>query len=155
MSQGAVITADIVNSTKLSKTDMKKIMKNITLIFSNHKIEFFRGDSFQVYMKLPGEAWLEFSINKDNVLEQTATFRPLGLWGRIYWYAVFPFRRPLALQIRIAPWSAGVPGRFAVRLREQRERCRHRQRGQRQRRENSSHVIAPGSQSTASSGRSE
>ena len=42
-------------------------------------------------MRLPGEAWLEFSINKDNVLEQTATFRPLGLWGRLYWYAMLPF----------------------------------------------------------------
>lgn len=42
-------------------------------------------------MKLPGEAWLEFYINENNELEQTATFRPLGLWGRLYWYAVFPF----------------------------------------------------------------
>ena len=42
-------------------------------------------------MKLPGEAWLEFKINEDNILEQTATFRPLGIWGRIYWYAVLPF----------------------------------------------------------------
>lgn len=42
-------------------------------------------------MKLPGEAWLEFKIDDDNVLTQTATFRPLGLWGRIYWYAVLPF----------------------------------------------------------------
>lgn len=41
-------------------------------------------------MKLPGEAWLEFSI-EDNILYQTATFRPLGLWGRIYWYSVLPF----------------------------------------------------------------
>jgi uncharacterized protein YbjT (DUF2867 family) len=41
-------------------------------------------------MKLPGEAWLEFRI-KDNVLYQTATFRPLGLWGRIYWYTMLPF----------------------------------------------------------------
>ncbi len=42
-------------------------------------------------MKLPGEAWLEFKINDDNMLEQTATFRPLGIWGRLYWYAVLPF----------------------------------------------------------------
>jgi hypothetical protein len=42
-------------------------------------------------MKLPGEAWLEFKIDKKNMLIQTATFRPLGLWGRLYWYAVFPF----------------------------------------------------------------
>lgn len=41
-------------------------------------------------MKLPGEAWLEFKI-KNNILYQTATFRPLGLWGRLYWYAVLPF----------------------------------------------------------------
>lgn len=41
-------------------------------------------------MKLPGEAWLEFRIN-ENELIQTATFRPKGLWGRIYWYAVYPF----------------------------------------------------------------
>ena len=42
-------------------------------------------------MKLPGEAWLEFKLGDDNVLTQTATFRPLGLWGRIYWYSVLPF----------------------------------------------------------------
>ena len=41
-------------------------------------------------MKLPGEAWLEFKI-ENNKLIQTATFRPLGVLGRAYWYAVFPF----------------------------------------------------------------
>lgn len=41
-------------------------------------------------MKLPGEAWLEFKI-KDNQLVQTATFRPKGVWGRLYWYLVNPF----------------------------------------------------------------
>jgi uncharacterized protein YbjT (DUF2867 family) len=40
-------------------------------------------------MKLPGEAWLEFKIN-DNKLTQTATFRPKGLWGRLYWLTVYP-----------------------------------------------------------------
>jgi uncharacterized protein YbjT (DUF2867 family) len=45
-------------------------------------------------MKLPGEAWLEFKIvekNEKNFLRQTATFRPKGLLGRIYWYSVLPF----------------------------------------------------------------
>lgn len=41
-------------------------------------------------MKLPGEAWLEFTI-KENTLIQTATFRPRGLAGRLYWYSVYPF----------------------------------------------------------------
>ncbi|POR21043.1 epimerase [Flavobacterium columnare] len=41
-------------------------------------------------MKLPGEAWLEFSIKK-NKLYQRAVFRPKGVLGRIYWYLVSPF----------------------------------------------------------------
>jgi hypothetical protein len=41
-------------------------------------------------MKLPGEAWLEFKIEGNN-LWQTATFRPKGLAGRLYWYSVLPF----------------------------------------------------------------
>ena len=41
-------------------------------------------------MKLPGEAWLEFKIEGD-CIRQTATFRPLGIAGRLYWYAVLPF----------------------------------------------------------------
>lgn len=42
-------------------------------------------------MKLPGEAWLEFKIDENNRLIQTATFRPLGLLGRLYWYSSLPF----------------------------------------------------------------
>ena len=45
-------------------------------------------------MKLPGEAWLEFRIrNKEGteILEQTATFRPRGIWARIYWFLLLPF----------------------------------------------------------------
>jgi hypothetical protein len=44
-------------------------------------------------MKLPGEAWLEFKIiSRNNVayVVQTATFRPKGLWGRAYWYLLWP-----------------------------------------------------------------
>lgn len=40
-------------------------------------------------MKLPGEAWLEFRIENSHII-QTATFRPLGLMGRLYWYSVLP-----------------------------------------------------------------
>jgi len=42
-------------------------------------------------MKLPGEAWLEFKIDEHQILSQTATFRPLGIFGRLYWYAALPF----------------------------------------------------------------
>ncbi|RFP64059.1 DUF2867 domain-containing protein [Hymenobacter lapidiphilus] len=48
-------------------------------------------------MKLPGEAWLQFRILPDpdnegaHMLEQLAAFRPHGLAGRLYWYAMVPF----------------------------------------------------------------
>ena len=42
-------------------------------------------------MRLPGEAWLEFRIDEEDNLHQVATFRPRGLKGRLYWYAVLPF----------------------------------------------------------------
>ncbi len=45
-------------------------------------------------MKLPGEAWLEFKIierHNQTFLSQVATFRPKGLWGRLYWYMMWPF----------------------------------------------------------------
>ena len=40
-------------------------------------------------MKLPGEAWLEFKI-KDNKLIQSAYFYPKGVFGRLYWYSLDP-----------------------------------------------------------------
>ncbi len=47
-------------------------------------------------MRLPGEAWLEWSVQPapgGARLVQTARFRPRGLLGRLYWYAVAPFHR--------------------------------------------------------------
>jgi uncharacterized protein YbjT (DUF2867 family) len=40
-------------------------------------------------MRLPGEAWLEYDV-QDQILVQTATFRPRGLCGRLYWILLFP-----------------------------------------------------------------
>ncbi len=42
-------------------------------------------------MRVPGEAWLEFRIDSDNVFHQIATFRPRGVLGRLYWYSMIPF----------------------------------------------------------------
>ncbi|OXG05062.1 uncharacterized protein YbjT (DUF2867 family) [Flavobacterium araucananum] len=41
-------------------------------------------------MRLPGEAWLEFKII-NTTLYQAATFKPRGITGKLYWYAVLPF----------------------------------------------------------------
>lgn len=45
-------------------------------------------------MKVPGEAWLQFNIEQEDnesFLLLTATFRPKGVLGRMYWYALIPF----------------------------------------------------------------
>lgn len=45
-------------------------------------------------MRLPGEAWLEFSVTSDGarpVLHQRALFLPHGLAGHLYWTAIRPF----------------------------------------------------------------
>jgi len=42
--------------------------------------------------KLPGKAWLEFSI-EGTALVLTASFLPKGLWGRVYWSFTKPFHR--------------------------------------------------------------
>jgi uncharacterized protein YbjT (DUF2867 family) len=78
---------------------LRRGRKNNSLISTGDSLDFWRviyADKEEMKlllyaeMKLPGEAWLEFEI-KDNRLYQTATFRPLGLWGRLYWYSVLPF----------------------------------------------------------------
>jgi hypothetical protein len=47
-------------------------------------------------MKLPGRAWLEFEVSGDSggsTIRQTASFDPLGLLGRGYWYSVYPLHQ--------------------------------------------------------------
>ena len=56
MSLSAVITGDIVNSTKLFPESEKRLISRLGLILNSFKFEFYRGDSFQVYMKAPGKA---------------------------------------------------------------------------------------------------
>lgn len=47
-------------------------------------------------MKLPGNAWLRFHVfpyQNGSILVQTAFFQPLGFWGMIYWYALYPIHK--------------------------------------------------------------
>ena len=78
---------------------LRRGRKSPTEIYSGDALDFWRvllADKKEkrlllyAEMKLPGEAWLEFKII-DNTLYQIATFRPLGILGRLYWYAVLPF----------------------------------------------------------------
>jgi hypothetical protein len=56
MTLQAVLTGDIVNSTKLTTANEKKLLKSLKNILSPYKYEFYRGDSFQVYLKKADEA---------------------------------------------------------------------------------------------------
>jgi hypothetical protein len=47
----AVITGDIVNSTKLKVAKEKKLLMMLQEVLSPYKFEFYRGDSFQVFQK--------------------------------------------------------------------------------------------------------
>jgi hypothetical protein len=64
-------------------------------------VDFWRVEAFEpdwrlrlvAEMKLPGRAWLEFEVNGNatsSQIRQTAIFDPVGLWGQIYWYALYP-----------------------------------------------------------------
>ncbi len=79
---------------------MRRGRKSDTEISAGDTLDFWRvlvankGEKrllLYAEMKLPGEAWLEFKIDSGNNLIQTATFRPLGLLGRLYWFSVLPF----------------------------------------------------------------
>jgi uncharacterized protein YbjT (DUF2867 family) len=44
-------------------------------------------------MKVPGRAWLEFEVQPEGAgsrIRQTAVFDPAGLFGLLYWYALYP-----------------------------------------------------------------
>jgi uncharacterized protein YbjT (DUF2867 family) len=78
---------------------LRRGRKNSTMISAGDALDFWRvlyadkdEQRLLLYaeMKLPGEAWLEFKITNDTLV-QTATFRPLGVLGRLYWYSVLPF----------------------------------------------------------------
>jgi hypothetical protein len=56
MALRAVLTGDIVNSTRLKKIAEKKLLKILTAALAAHQFEFYRGDSFQVYVRNPAEA---------------------------------------------------------------------------------------------------
>lgn len=61
------------------------------------RVEKFVSDRFLLLfaeMKLPGRAWLYFEVGPHEMgteIRMTAVFDPIGVWGRIYWYMVYPF----------------------------------------------------------------
>ncbi|MGZ8687777.1 MAG: SDR family oxidoreductase, partial [Gaiellaceae bacterium] len=66
-------------------------------------IDFWRVEAFEqdrllrlcAEMKVPGRAWLQFEVSPDgnggSIVSQTAVFDPSGVFGLVYWYALWPF----------------------------------------------------------------
>jgi hypothetical protein len=52
----AVITGDIVNNSKIPPEDQEKLIKGLSLLAAPNRIEFYRGDRFQLYLEHPDEA---------------------------------------------------------------------------------------------------
>ena len=52
--------------------------------------------SLSAEMKLPGRAWLEFEVvghGNSSTINQTAIFEPAGIFGKIYWYSLYPLHQ--------------------------------------------------------------
>ena len=74
-------------------------------------LDFWRVEAYEpgrllrlsAEMKLPGRAWLEFEVlptETGATIRQTALYDPVGLFGLVYWWAIYPlhvliFRRML------------------------------------------------------------
>jgi hypothetical protein len=52
----AILTGDIVNSTRMEPAEEKKLLRVLQQVLATHPYEFYRGDSFQVYVKEASEA---------------------------------------------------------------------------------------------------
>ncbi len=67
-------------------------------------VDFWRVEDYEpgrrlrlaAEMKLPGRAWLDFEVEPEGDgarIRQTAIFDPVGLFGLLYWYALFPLHQ--------------------------------------------------------------
>ncbi|KPK83031.1 MAG: epimerase [Gemmatimonas sp. SM23_52] len=67
-------------------------------------LDFWRVEAYEpeatlrlfAEMKLPGRAWLQFEVEPEgggSRVRQTAIFDPVGLFGLLYWYALYPLHQ--------------------------------------------------------------
>lgn len=75
--------------------------RHADLVRVGDTIDFWRVEEFvenrllrlAAEMKVPGRAWLEFEVIENqgkSTVRQTAIFDPVGLFGIVYWYSLFP-----------------------------------------------------------------
>lgn len=101
-------------------------------LYLGEAVDFWRVESVErprllrlrAEMRLPGQAWLQFTALPEGAgtrLIQTALFAPRGLFGLFYWYAMYPahlfifgdMARAVARLARTQPLSPVLPRRGA------------------------------------------
>ena len=68
-------------------------------------------------MKLPGNAWLEFDV-QPNRLVQTAHFLPKGILGRLYWYVIAPLHNLVFSDLARAVVNDALTGDITEQIRQ-------------------------------------
>jgi hypothetical protein len=81
--------------------------RSATELYAGEAVDFWRVEAIEpgrmlrlrAEMKVPGKAWLQFEVEPEGAnascVTQAAFFEPRGLFGLLYWYALFPTHRIL------------------------------------------------------------
>ena len=88
----------------LGGVGMRRGRSNKDKLIAGGTIDFWRIEkvvpnnflSLSAEMKLPGRAWLEFEVvghGNSSTINQTAIFEPAGIFGKIYWYSLYPLHQ--------------------------------------------------------------
>ena len=88
----------------LGGVGMRRGRSNKDKLIAGEIIDFWRIEkvvpnnflSLSAEMKLPGRAWLEFEVignGSSSTIKQTAIFEPAGIFGKIYWYSLYPLHQ--------------------------------------------------------------
>jgi uncharacterized protein YbjT (DUF2867 family) len=84
---------------------MRRGRRHPDIIHQGEPLDFWRVERvienrmllLRAEMKLPGKGWLQFETraggNGSSILRQTAYFEPLGFFGYIYWYSLYPLHK--------------------------------------------------------------
>lgn len=83
---------------------LRRGRRNPTSLLPGDALDFWRVEAIEpgrllrlfAEMKLPGRAWLQFEVEPDGegaLIRQTAIFDPVGLFGIVYWYGIYPLHQ--------------------------------------------------------------
>lgn len=80
---------------------LRRGRRHASAVHPGDTVDFWRVEEYEpdrllrleAEMKLPGRAWLQFEVEPvegGSRIRQTAIFDPVGIFGKLYWYALYP-----------------------------------------------------------------